>query len=86
MANNIPNPDNMTDAEAAAIRARLAALEDEDGSLHYSVVVADARRDPTSPLHRYLEWDDAAAAEIGRLYQIRRVVKAVEDIEGEANG
>lgn len=64
----------------------LARLHTRDGALDAREVVRTAA-DPLNPLHRYFEWDDAAAAEEHRIAQakslIRRVRVTVIDVERE---
>lgn len=43
-------------------------------------------RDPNSPLHKYLEWDDKKAAESFRLEQIRKIVLSIDIIYLEKGG
>lgn len=49
------------------------AKDDADGLIQPAAVV-EAARDPESPLHRYFEWDDSAAAHAYRLAQARKLV------------
>lgn len=57
-------------------RTRLEEIERRDGSLKVSVVVDEAVN-PASPLHRYFEWDNDAAAATYRLEQARQIIRSV---------
>jgi hypothetical protein len=39
--------------------------------------MADEARDPKHPMHRHLEWDDAAAARAFRVDQVREIIRIV---------
>lgn len=39
--------------------------------------VLEAARPPTSPLHKYFNWDDTNAAEAFRVWQARKLIKSV---------
>lgn len=54
----------------------IVAKEDPDGLVE-PVNVVEAARDPQSPLHRYFEWDDTAAAQAYRLVQARKLIARV---------
>lgn len=58
------------------IARELRRLEEEKGRLRPEDVV-DAARDPSSPLHKHFEWDDAAAAHRHRLDQARSLIRRV---------
>lgn len=60
----------MTDDE---LYKALEKLEDEDGELHVSRVIEEARN-PSSPLHGLFEWDDEQAAKAYRYKAARDIV------------
>ena len=51
-----------------------ALADDSDGTLSPADVV-EAAAPPTSPLHRYFDWDDAHAAHEHRLFQARHLLR-----------
>lgn len=59
------------------VRERFLELEDSEGCLDPRIALADAR-DPASPLHSHLEWDDAVAGEGFRLQQIESLARRVK--------
>lgn len=56
------------------IQSELLALRDTDGLLRPKKIVAWARQNPDSDLHREFEWDNRRAAEEYRIWQARRIV------------
>lgn len=63
--------------------ARAALAELENGGRLTATDVVEAARIETSPLHRYFEWDDDAAAEAYRIEQARRLIRSVKVIVTE---
>lgn len=61
------------------IRIELLALQQKskDGMLYPKRVVAWAKANPKSALHRQFTWDDSKAAAEYRLWQARRIIKVV---------
>lgn len=57
-----------------SIRTELLALRNEDGLIVPGEAVVWARDNPGSDLHNALEWDDEAAGEQWRHWQVRRLV------------
>lgn len=55
----------------------LEMLRGKSGGVITPALVVDDARNPNSPLHRFFEWDDSAAAEQYRLQQARGVIQAV---------
>lgn len=66
----------LTPEHRAAVRRRLADLEDANGRLTPDDVVADAQN-PDSPLHELFQWDDAKAAHQHRLDQARQLITTI---------
>ncbi|MGF6607092.1 hypothetical protein OKW45_001992 [Paraburkholderia sp. WSM4175] len=63
--------------ETDPVRERLQQLHDQhDGNLTPEIGVADAR-DPKSPLHALLEWDNKKAGHAYRLMQMREIIRSV---------
>lgn len=60
----------------AEVAGTLRGLYAKVGNLHECDVV-DIARDESSPLHRYFEWDDDAAAEAYRLVQAAELIRRV---------
>lgn len=60
-----------------SIRDELLAIQSasEDGILHCHHVVEWARDHPNSALHSAIEWNNNAAADAYRLWQVRRLVQ-----------
>ncbi len=56
------------------IAAELLALRTEQGVINPSEVVAWARDNPGSRLHGSLTWDDEAAAQRWRIWQVRALI------------
>lgn len=52
----------------------IAALRRDDGTIHPEDIV-EAAREEASPLHRYFEWDDSAAAAAWRIEQAQRLLR-----------
>lgn len=69
-----------------SIRNELLAIQSasEDGILHCHEVVKWARDHPNSALHSAIEWDNDAAADAYRLWQVRRLVQ-LHITSGEAS-
>ena len=57
-----------------ALRTELMALRNTKGLVNPAAVVAWARVNPQSHLHAALLWDDAAAAEQFRAWQVRKLI------------
>lgn len=72
-------------APAQAVGERLEAITARAGSITPRDVVEDAR-DPGSPLHPLITWDDAVAAEEHRLAQARRILRSVYPVHVDAEG
>jgi hypothetical protein len=68
-----PRDTGVAPAAAKAIRETYART---GGSGMAPVVVEDAK-DPSSPLHRYFEWDDTAAAQAYRIEQAEALIRRV---------
>lgn len=56
------------------IHNEIVALRKTDGLIHAEDVVAWAKNNPESALHKQFEWDDSEAAKEYRLWQARRVI------------
>lgn len=67
----------VSDKEVRHIVAYLRKKFGEDGLVSAEDFV-DAARPKNSPLHKYLEWDDGAAADAWRLQQARQCLNAIE--------
>lgn len=66
------------------VGARLEALRERaDGMLLLDAVVEDARP-RASPLHRYFEWNNTAAADEYRRLQAARVIRSIRVVSAEA--
>lgn len=59
------------------VRTELERIYKRDGVLEPEAVLADAE-DPTSPLHRYFEWDDGMAAHKHRIAQAMLLIRTVK--------
>jgi hypothetical protein len=69
---------NLSKTEAQRLGTTIAALERK---LRRAVTPGDLiehGRDPDSPFHRYLDWDDAHAAHEYRLQQARYIMRAID--------
>lgn len=64
-------------ATVRSIRAQYAAIRKQHGVVTPRLIV-DSARDPDSPLHRFFEWDDSAAAEKYRLSQASDLIRRVQ--------
>lgn len=64
-------------APAQAIGEELAALEIKPGDYHRTRDLLEAARDPSSPLHDCLPWDDEQAAELHRLNVCRAILRSI---------
>lgn len=73
---NWAGSDNRDFSSAQYVGERLAELERINGKLTAPDVIKDARS-PTSPLHKYFEWDDSKAAQQYRLSQARQLIAHV---------
>jgi hypothetical protein len=70
-------------ARVDGIAAELLALRTEGGVINPSEVVQWARDNPGSRLHGSLTWDDEAAAERYRIWQVRALISVhVVDNDG----
>ena len=58
-----------------SIKSELIGLSNEDGLIEPAAVVDWAKSNPTSALHKALEWDDKKAAGEYRLWQARKLIK-----------
>jgi hypothetical protein len=60
-----------------SVKSELLEIQaaDENGLLHPSAVVAWARANTASALHRLIEWDDRTAADSHRLWQVRQIIQ-----------
>lgn len=56
-----------------AAQKHLLSLADKDGNIPPKRVLEDAKN-PKSPLHKYIEWDDRKAAFLYRLNQARELI------------
>lgn len=70
-----PNGRAISAADAEILGRRFVELAG-DGAVTPAQIVEDARR-PSSPLHRFFDWDDASAAEKHRLAHARSLVTSV---------
>lgn len=66
----------LKDEDAAIIGRVIDGLSSANGAVTAETVVSEARR-PTSPIHRYFEWDDDKAAMQHRLVQARHLLRSV---------
>lgn len=66
--------------DAAIIGPELDRIAAEEGGIVPEEVIQRARFDD-SPLHRYFEWDDSAAAHQHRLWQARHMIGSIVIIE-----
>ena len=65
-------------AEVAATPSVIEAIRAlEDHGRITPARVVEAARDPESPLHRYIDWDDTTAARKYRLVQARNLIRVV---------
>jgi hypothetical protein len=64
-------------ATVRLIRARYKVIRAQYGAVTPRNIVDDAR-DPKSPLHRFFEWDNTAAAEAYRLSQAGDLMRRVQ--------
>jgi hypothetical protein len=64
--------------DAAAIAAALQQIMEQRGGKITAADVLEAASQEEHPLHKYFEWDDAAAAKHYRLNQARQIIKAVQ--------
>lgn len=62
----------------AVIAKELRALAAQNAGALLPEHVVDAARDETSPLHKYFEWEDSAAADAWRLMQARGLIARVK--------
>jgi len=76
-AANIPAEEAVLPTVSPSKAAREAVLALERRGRLTPEEVVDEARDPDSPLHRYFEWDDSAAAEAWRLNQARSMIRWV---------
>lgn len=60
-----------------SVKSELLEIQaaDENGMLHPSSVVAWARANSDSELHRMIEWNDRRAADAHRLWQVRQLIQ-----------
>lgn len=66
----------VTKKSVEVIMTQMRKIRETHGLLTPSLVV-EAAKDPESPLHRYFEWDDTAAANKYRLAQARQLIGRV---------
>ncbi len=64
--------------KVSTVADELRALYDQYGALDPAKVVAWARKNPGSSLHKRFNWDDGDAAEKYRLWQAREVISSVQ--------
>lgn len=68
---------HLTEADATVLQKALNKLEKRlKRPWTPADVLADAK-DPASPFHRFIEWDDSAAAVEYRLQQVRYIIRAI---------
>lgn len=72
-------------ADARIIGRRLRELERKHGSITAEIVAEDAKNF-RSPLHRFFEWDDRAAAYEYRLTQARHILRSVTIVVLDSKG
>jgi len=68
-------------ARTDRLHAELMGLRDKAGLIDARAAVKWARRNTRSQLHSELEWDDDAAAEEFRVYQVRQLI-AIDLVDG----
>lgn len=56
------------------IQQELLALKNEEGLIVAEAAVDWAKTNPTSALHKSLEWDNASAAHNWRVWQVRKLI------------
>lgn len=80
----IPGLDLIGDADE--VGRHLEALAEEKGGLVSTDDVLDDARDPRSPVHSIIEWDDETAAEKYRHWQTRALMGAIVRVAIETDG
>lgn len=71
----VGGPGSIKDSDAAIIGPELERIF-EKGVRSSAAIVNEARK-PTSPLHRYFEWNDSVAAEAWRRAQAALIVRSI---------
>ena len=62
-------------------KKRIATIYEKAGSkIDPEIVLSDAKK-PTSPLHKYFEWDNEKAGHLYRLTQARELIAYCVDVE-----
>lgn len=70
-------------ADPQSIGEALAQIAVYNSGYLLPYAVVDAARDPASPLHRFFEWDDRAAAEAYRAVEARRLIRLIRIVDDE---
>lgn len=70
--------------DAQAIGSILERIK-QTGPLTAEAVLEEAKN-PRSPLHKYIEWDDSKAAHQYRLEQARKIIRSIEVVVEDAKG
>lgn len=65
---------------AQIVGETLHKIRDRNGTLT-PIIVVDSARSPKSPLHRYFEWDDKAAADEHRKSQARYLIACIVTVK-----
>ena len=69
--------------DASAVGDALEAVREKSGGVLTAESVVQEAAKKRSPLRRYFEWNDGAAAREYRLYQARNLIRAVEVVVEE---
>jgi hypothetical protein len=73
----VPSPrPSLGPADREVVSSKIAEIVGRDGKVTPESFLSEAEP-ADSPLHRYFEWDDAAAAREHRLHQARQIVRSV---------
>ncbi len=74
---------HLSDSDAATVGPELDRITRERGA--DALAVVETARQPESPLHPYIEWDDPVAAEQWRLHQARGLLAHIAVVVKEAD-